>query len=299
MRLSDRVLGVDEFLAVAEALSFVGAAEKLGLTASAVGKAVQRLERRLGVRLFARTTRRVTLTEEGALFRERCVRFAIDFSEAEAEVDSSRTSISGMIRISAPVAYGRIKIIPPLVAFMKAYPDVQIDLRLSDQLIDPVEDRIDLMVRIGELEDSSMWAKRIDTIHFGIFASPAYLEAHGEPTDAAALLQHERLGFIRNTGKPLAFTLTNKAGLQSVEPTGRLMSNDIEGTLAAAQQGLGLVYLPTFLASPAVTTNTLKPVLKTDLIEGPPVHLIHLRPRQIPKRVKALADKIVAEINGA
>jgi LysR family transcriptional regulator, regulator for bpeEF and oprC len=295
MRIIDRMLGVEEFVAVADAGSFVAAAQKLGLTSSGVGKAVQRLEGRLGVRLFTRTTRRVALTEDGALFLERCQSILRDLDDAEDEINARRSEIAGLIRVAAPQAYGRLLVVPLLAGFMQIHPEVRIDAQLSDKLADAVEERLDLIVRIGELEDSSMWAKRIDTIRFGVFAAPAYLQMHGVPAAPEALEHHVRLGFTLNSGKPLAFTLQNETGHLSLPPTDAFMSNDIEGTIAAAQAGSGLAYLPVFIARNAVDAGVLQPVLKAHWIDGGPVHLLYPQPRHMPRRVRVLADYLIAK----
>jgi LysR family transcriptional regulator, regulator for bpeEF and oprC len=293
MRLVDRVFGVEEFMAVAQAGSFVAASERLGLTPSGVGKAVQRLENRLGLRLFNRTTRRVSLTEAGDIFLERCLRVVTDFDDAEAEIDARRHEIAGLIRISAPIAYGRLKLVPALAPFLRAHPEISLDLRLSDRLIDPIEERIDLIVRIGMLEDSSMWARKIGDIRFGFFATEKYVKS-APPLEAATdLANHTRLGFVTNTGKPLAFELLVDQDIISFEPSQQFMSTDIEGTMAMAIAGNGVACLPTFLAEPACSSGMLKPVLEAFWIDGPPVNLIYPQRRQLPKRVRVCADQII------
>jgi LysR family transcriptional regulator, regulator for bpeEF and oprC len=292
-RWLERLTGIQEFLAVADVGSFVGAAEKLGVTPSAVGKAIQRLEGRIGVRLLTRTTRRVALTEDGALFRERWQGLLRDIDLAESEIDARRTQITGPIRVAAPVAYGRLKIVPTLAQFLQTHTEVQLDLRLSDKVIDPVEERVDLVVRIGELEDSSMWARRIDRIRFAVFASPAYLNRHPPLQQPSDLQAHIRLGFLLNSGKPLQFTLKHDEVKVSFAPTPQFMCNDIEGIIAAAQSGLGLAYLPTFIVHNAVAEGSLQMVLEAFSVDGPPVHLLYPQPKQMPNRVRKLADQLL------
>ncbi len=294
MRLSDRVLGIEEFTAVAEVGSFVAAAERLGLTASGVGKAVQRLELRLGVRLFTRTTRRVALTDDGTLFLERCRRLADHIDEAEAEVDARRTAIAGLVRIAAPLAYGRLRIVPALAPFLKAHPDLRLDLRLSDRIVDPIEERIDLIIRIGDLDDSGMWARAIDQVRFGVFAAPAYLAAHNAIVSPDDLGQHNRLGFLRGSGRPFAFTLQAGELQTRWAPSDQFVADDIEGVVAAAVSGLGLAYLPTFIAASAIADGTLVGVLGASCVDGPQAHLVYPQPRQMPRRVRSLADHLIS-----
>jgi DNA-binding transcriptional LysR family regulator len=288
---------MEEFLSVAEHGSFVAAAQALGLTSSGVGKAVQKLESRLGVRLFTRTTRRVQLTQEGALFRERCQALVRDLDMAEAEVDAQRSTLDGLIRLNAPVAYGRLSIMPWVCDFMHANPGVRVEAQLTDRLINPVEERIDLLIRIGNLEDSGMWARQIDRIRFGVFAAPRYLKAQGLPKKISDLTSHPRLGFLLNSGKPLSFTLKDAQQLQTLEPTPQFICTDVEGTLSACEHGLGLAYLPTFIADPALQRNAVHAVLPAHWIYGPPVHMICPQPRHVPRRVRALADYIAEAFN--
>jgi DNA-binding transcriptional LysR family regulator len=293
MKLSERVIGVDEFLAVAAHGSFVAAGEHLGLTSSAVGKAVQRLEKRLGVRLFVRTTRRVQITEDGALFRERCESISRDFNAAEAEIDSKRNALTGLIRLNAPIAYGRLRIMPLVSRFLCEHVQINVEVDLSDKLIDPVEERVDVLIRIGKLEASSMWARQIDTIRLGVFASADYLRQSKRLTNLADLVEHTRLGFRLNSGKALQFALQSRGISETFSPTEQFLCSDIEGTLAACEHGLGLAYLPTFIAEASVANHKLVPVLEPYWVHGAPVHVVCPQPRHVPRRVRALTDAIV------
>ena len=176
MTLAQRVHGMEQVVALADAGSFVDAARRLGVSASALGKAIASLEERLGVRLFYRTTRSVALTEEGALYLDHCRRVLAEVEDAEAAATRQAGAVAGVIRIGMPIAYGRLRIVPALASFLAAQPDVRIDLRMTDRVVDPLEDRLDLLVRIGPLANSGMRAWTFDTIRLGAFASPAYLD---------------------------------------------------------------------------------------------------------------------------
>jgi DNA-binding transcriptional LysR family regulator len=291
--------GIEEFLAVAAEGSFVGAARALGMTPSGVGKAIQRLEQRLGVPLFVRTTRRVSITEDGERFREDCERLLGDLDAAEADIDARHDRLAGPIRLSAPVAYARLRIVPPLADFAKRHPEITFDLRFSDILNDPIKDRLDLVVRIGDLPDSSMWARKIDHIRFGLFASATYLKAKGMPKDIASLEKHARLAFLQTNGKPLGFSFSRGADQATLAPTNEILSDDIEAVIALAEAGLGLAYAPTFLVERQVVEGRLTPVLQEHWIDGPPVHVIHPRPRQVPKRVRSLSEALVAHLTAS
>lgn len=296
MRLSDRLQGIEEFLAVAELGSFVAAANQLALTPSGVGKAVQRLEQRLGVRLFTRTTRRVALTEDGSLFRERCQSLVADLGDAESEIDSRSTAMSGMVRLNAPIAYGRIKLLAAIAKFKRSHPAIRFDLRFTDQIVDPIKERVDLLVRIGQLEDSSMWARRIDQIRFGVYGSPRYLKEQGAPTNPGDVKEHRRLAFAMNTGRLLAFKLQRDGKPVVIPVHEELVSNDLEALVGLAIEGAGLLYAPTFMVQQAVSAKKLAPVLTDFWIDGPPVHLLYPQPKLMPKRVRAFADALLSEM---
>jgi DNA-binding transcriptional LysR family regulator len=176
---------------------------------------------------------------------------------------------------------------------MQLHPGVHTQTQLTDRLVDPIEERVDVLVRIGELADSGMWARQIDTIRFGVFASPSYLDRFPAMEHPSDLAQHIRLGFLLNSGKVLAFNMANADNPQvplSFPATEHFLCTDVEGTMSAAQQGLGLSYLPTFIANESVERKLLKPVLIEYWMNGPSVHLICPQPRLLPKRVKLLAD---------
>jgi LysR family transcriptional regulator, regulator for bpeEF and oprC len=281
---------LEEFMAVAQAGSFVAASERLGLTSSGVGKAVAKLEARLGVRLFLRTTRKVSLTDDGQALLLHTQRLLTELEDAEATLDRSTAEVSGRLRVGAPVAYGRLKLVHHLCEFQQLHPGVELDLRLSDRIADHTEERLDLVIRIGELDDSSMWARRIDTIEFAAFAASAYLKKNPRIKHPSELEKHIRLGFVRGSGRLLDFQFAKASERITLKPTPHLHCTDAEGVLQAAISGLGVAYLPSFLAQAALEQGLVKTVLPDWTLSGPPVHLLYPHPRNMPKRVRALAD---------
>lgn len=207
MRRTDHLGGITAFVATAQQGSFTAAAEKLGLTKSAIGKSVSRLENRLGLKLFQRSTRRLSLTPDGERFLASC-QSAIDILEqAEAELTSHTCQPSGRLRVDLPAAFGRQRILPILLDITRRYPELALTVTFSERFVDLIDEGIDLVVRIGELSDSSgLVARRLTTQKLVICASPDYLFNHGEPVSIDDLNHHQCVvGFRRN--QPVSWLL--------------------------------------------------------------------------------------------
>ena len=235
MTLARRVQGMEQVVALAEAGSFVAAGRRLGVSPSALGKAIAATEERLDARLFHRTTRSVALTEEGALYLDHCRRVLSEVDDAEAALARSAEGVAGTIRLGAPSAYGRLRIVPPLARFLAAHPEARVDLRLADRVLDPLEERLDLVVRIGRLADSGMRAWEIDHVRIGLLAHPDRLAI--APIDTPAdLAAHPLLLFETPDGRPLRPSVRDEADhLLNVPPA--LVSTDAEAVVAAAEAG--------------------------------------------------------------
>jgi LysR family transcriptional regulator, regulator for bpeEF and oprC len=284
-----RLQGIEEFIAVAETGSFVQAAESLGVSSSGVGKAVARLEERLRTRLFNRTTRKVSLTQDGQAFLGRCKSALTDLAEAEVALDQSRGLPEGVLKVDMPVAYGRLVVMPLLARFRAAYPAVQLHLQLSDRLSDLVEDRLDVAFRIGKLADSSAVASPFDQIRFGAYAHPRYVKAIGIVNEPHDLRKAELLAFTMNSGRPFQLRFRRGVGEVALSPGKALVSNDIEAVMEAAAHGMGVAFLPTFLLSSA-RANSLVPILPDWSVDGPPVHVVYPSARHLSRRVRAFVD---------
>ena len=258
------------FVRVAEARSYVAASRMLGLSASAVGKSISRLEAKLGVRLFHRSTRSITLTDEGAVFHERCKRILEDLEEAQVELATSITAPKGRLRISVPAAGHRL-LMPILPAFRQSYPDVELDIDFSDRLVDLIDEGFDMVIRSGELTDSRLAAKRLCPFRFKLCASPAYLAKHGVPHEPGDLASHLCLRFRYPSSGKLQEWRLSQPGHEPAEltlPTAITLGS-IEATRAAAVGGLGMAYLPDFAVQDALQDGSLQTTLDAyNVIEG-------------------------------
>jgi LysR family transcriptional regulator for bpeEF and oprC len=192
------------FVKVSERRSFVRAAADLGITQSGVSNAISRLEDQLGVRLLARTTRRVSLTEDGAAFYERCRQVLADLEEAELVLKEVRLRPVGRLRIDMPVSFGRLKVVPLLGAFQAQYPDIKLALSFTDRYVDLIEEGIDVSVRFGELQDSTLIARRLTQAQFRVVAAPSYFAKHGRPRKPEDLAAHNCLALTLQGYAPCA-----------------------------------------------------------------------------------------------
>lgn len=258
----DNLNGLAAFVRAAETRSFVAAGRLLGISASAVGKSVARLEERLGARLFHRSTRRITLTAEGMLFYERCQRILGDVADAEAELQHAMETPRGRLRVSLPAAIHRL-MLPVLPEFMQAYPEIELDLDFNDHMVDVIADGLDAVIRSGALADSRLMARRVGPFRFHIVGSPDYLDRRGVPQHPADLEHHACLRYKY----PTAGTLQDW-GLRADPATppwrlpATLVCNSAEALISGAQRGLGLIYMADFALRDALASGALRPVLE-------------------------------------
>ncbi|RTD87595.1 LysR family transcriptional regulator [Variovorax atrisoli] len=252
--------GFTVFIQVAETRSFVTAGRVLGVSASAVGKRVARLEERLGVRLFHRSTRSITLTAEGALFLARSRRVLAEIEAAEQELSCSAGSPRGKLRVSLPLVSSLV--LPLLADFMCEYPDVELDLDFSDRLVDVIEEGFDAVVRTGELTDSRLSVRRLGQFSQLLVASPDYLARRGAPLVPADLAQHACLHYrYPATGKVEVWPLVPGPDGAEVKPPVSMICNNMETRLCFALRGRGIALLPDFCVREALTTGGLCSVL--------------------------------------
>jgi DNA-binding transcriptional LysR family regulator len=289
----DRLDGIVAFVRAAEAHSFVGAAERLGISASAVGKAVARLERSLGVRLFHRSTRKIALTEEGRHFFERCQYILAELDEAKAVLAEAAQQPRGRLRVSLP-AVGYRFLLPVLPAFRWRYPDIELDLDFNDRLVDVIDSGFDVVIRSGELADSRLMARRLGSFQQGLYAAPVYLSSAGRPAVAEDLSAHACLRYrFPTTGKlqPWAFD----GGLQyESKPT--LQCNNMEALREAAIAGLGIAYMPDFLVSDALADGRLEAVLESQRYTAGQFSIVWPSGRQLSPKVRVFVDFMCAAL---
>ena len=264
----DRLTGLIAFARAGSLGSYTAAARSLSISPSAVSKSVQRLEQRLGVSLFTRTTRSLTLTPEGRELHGRALKLLQDAEEIEQVAMTARSEPSGVLRIAASLPLGIHVIAPALPEFRRRYPKVTVDLRLSDQIVDIVDLGVDVAVRIGELADSRLLSRRLAPMRLGAFASPAYLASRGAPIHPDALAEHDTVN-LRYQSSGQVFRWPFKIGEREIEivPPSGIIVDVSEAVLAILVAGGGVGLSATFVAAPYVARGELVPILTEYAVE--------------------------------
>ena len=278
------------FAKVVELRSFAAAAGELALSKATVSKAVGRLEERLGARLFNRTSRRLALTDAGQRLSERAARLLADGEAAESEALAQSAAPRGHVRLAVPMTFGVKAVAPLLPEFLEEYPEVTIDLHLSDATVDLIGDGFDAGLRIARLPDSSLIARRLCAMPRYTVAAASYLKRHGRPTHPMQLAQHRCFGYAY-LSTPHVWHYTNAAGEQaSVRPAGPLRVNNGEALMPALLAGLGIADLPEFIVGEAVAAGDVEVILKGWKQAEGAVHLVTPPGGPRPARVEVLAD---------
>jgi DNA-binding transcriptional LysR family regulator len=278
------------FAKVVELRSFAAAASELALSKPTVSKAVSRLEERLGARLFNRTSRRLALTDAGQKLSARAARLLADGETIENEALSQAVAPRGLVRLAVPMTFGVKVVAPILPEFLKQYPDVSIDLHLSDAMVDLIGDGFDAGLRIASLPDSSLIARRLCAMPRYTVAAPAYLKKYGRPTHPMHLAQHRCFAYAY-LSTPNVWHYTNAAGEQaSVRPAGPLRVNNGEAVLPALLAGLGIADLPDFIVGEAIASGEVEVILKGWKQTEGAVHLVMPPGGPRPARVEVLAE---------
>jgi DNA-binding transcriptional LysR family regulator len=296
-RFLNRASGIEEFVRVAETLSFARAAESLGQAPSAVSKSIRHLEGRLGVRLFHRTTRSVSLTDEGVTFYERARRWTLELDEMQSAISGDAAELSGLVRLDIPTTFFRSMLIPYLAAFLDRYPTVSVEVRMNDHHVNLVADAVDLALRIGPLTDSELIAKPMGHIIMGTYANPSCLKQHGTPLRPADLASHRLIALLLSSGraKPMLYT---DARTDIVIDSGHAVASFTNGDamIDAALAGIGIAQTPALYARQGLTEGRLVQVLPGLDAPGPPIQLVYPSRRQLPRRVRAVMDCIIDAI---
>jgi DNA-binding transcriptional LysR family regulator len=292
----DSLNGLQAFVKTAESLSFVGAARALGLSASAVGKHVARLEASLNVRLFQRSTRKVSLTAEGALFYERCRRILDDLEDAEAMLSHARQAPRGRLKVSLPTIGYRF-LLPWLPAFRQAYPEIELELDFNDQLVDLIEDGVDVVIRSGGLADSRLMARRLGQFRFVLCATPAYLRRRGRPRSLAELEQHDCLRYRWvSTGKIMDWSLSADPAITRLRLPSTLVLNNMEALLMATLDGHGIGYMPDFLARDSLASGALQTLLDEHMQDQGQFWALWPSSRQLSPKLRVFVDFIAERL---
>ncbi|HXC51473.1 MAG TPA: LysR family transcriptional regulator [Candidatus Limnocylindrales bacterium] len=282
------------FVRVVDAGSFTAAARAVGLPKSSVSRAVSALERELGIRLIQRTTRRVQATDAGRTYYETVSRALSGIDDASEAVAELKDVPRGTVRITAPADSGHTLLADTVVRFAQSYPEVRIDVSLTQRVVEMVHEGFDLAIRIGKLADSGLVARRMGFVHAGLFASKTYLERKPRPRSIADLAEHECILF-RSAG-PTVWELVGPSGPESVEVHGALSADDHHMVRDAAAEGQGIALLPIFMCSGQTGDSDLVRVLPMHTTAGVPIHLIHPSAHFIPKRVTLLRDQLLEDI---
>jgi DNA-binding transcriptional LysR family regulator len=297
MQSMDNLEGVGVFVEVAAAGSFAQAAERLRVTRSAVGKAVARLEARLGVRLFHRTTRKLALTDDGQAYYESAQRALAELRAVEAAFDDGRHEPAGRVRISVPVLFGRHCVAPALVELARRHPALDIECVFSDRVLDLPEESIDVAVRIGTLPDSAtLVARKLGVQRMCLCAAPSYLALRGVPADVDALMAHAGVVYAHN-GRPVPWQLYGPDGtVREVTPRSQLRFDDLQSIADAVLAGAGLAWMPCWLVGPSVLAGRLAIVMEPEQVVANDIHLVWPHAPRLPLRVRAAIDALVDSI---
>jgi DNA-binding transcriptional LysR family regulator len=271
--------------------SFAAAARELGLSPSAVAKGVLRLEQQLGVRLFHRTTRRVGLTPEGEALYERCRRIVDELAALEDVAGRASRSPTGVLRIDAPITYGKQVVLPACGELVRRHPEISLDVRLSDEYADVIAGGLDAVIRVGPIADSRLVARPIDRQQLRVYASPRYLARRGRPQHPNDLAEHECLVFrVPTSGREYAWQFADGRKRVALHPNARYVVNDGEGLAVLAATGLGLAQLPDYMARDAVKARRLVEVLERHAPPPVPISIVFPSNRQVPPRLRAFID---------
>jgi len=288
----DRFEEIQTFIKVVKAGSLSAAAERLDIAKSAVSRRLSDLEARLGVQLLTRTTRRLNLTESGRQYYQRCLTIVSDLEEAEQAITRGDIALSGTVRIASPLSFGITHLSPVLNAFLQLHPELKLDLDLNDRTLNFMEEDVDLAIRIGQLADSSLIARKLADTQLIVCASPAYLEKNGEPKVPQALEQHIGLSYSYAESQYWHFINTDKTET-AVRMNYRMRANNGDVLLKAAIDGLGIIMTPSFIGAEAIKQGQLIPILTDYTLAAGAIYAIYPKQRYLPQRIRILIDYLV------
>jgi DNA-binding transcriptional LysR family regulator len=289
----EKLSGVEVFVETAQTQSFIAAGRKMGISASAVSKSISRLEERVGVRLFQRSTRTVRLTSEGEVFLERCRRILDEVQAAEDELSTMTSSPRGRLKVGLALVAGLP--LPVIAGFMERYPDIELDLDFTDRLVDVIDEGFDVVIRGSALKDSRLMSRPLGPYRSCLIAAPAYLEKQGIPTKPADLLNHSCLHYRwKNSGKlyQWPFKKSSFDGPGESLPVAMICSN-VEALIYLAQSGRGIACVPDFSVKEILADGRLKKVLDSHLAGGSTFHIVWPSSRQMAPKVRVFVDYVV------
>ena len=293
----DTIDGLKTIVAVVETGSFTAASERLNISKALASKYVGEVERRLNVRLFHRSTRKLALTEAGKRYYQRALPLLEEFTELVDTVTGEQSSPQGLLRISVPVAFGEMKLAPLIPQFMRQFPDINLEVILSNSMVDMVEEGIDVRIRIGGVDDSSLIARHIVTLPLILCASPQYLQQQGEPKTPQDITQHNCIidsNFRIGTQWPM---ISPDGKAESVRVNSRIAASSPSAVRAIAEAGGGIGMVPRFIVEPALAQGWLKEVLPGYRTLEFGLFALYPHRRYLPKKVRCFIDFMVAEFS--
>ena len=295
----DRFLGLTAFVKVVETGSFARAALRLGTSVSTISRHVSELEAHLDARLLNRTTRRLSLTESGRVFHERCVQLLADLEEAEASAGASTIEPRGTLRLTSAITFGARHLAPAIADFVTRFPEMQFDVELSDRAVDLVDEGFDIAVRIGAIGSQNLVGRKIGTTRLVCCAAPAYLARNGEPGMPEDLATHACLTYeyssLRNTW-PFR---DRDGGERNVRVAGPVHANNGRFLEALAVEGTGIAYEPDFIVGPDVRAGKLIPILREFQPPSAPIYVVYPSRRHLSAKVRAFTDFLSARFTDA
>ncbi|MDB5761534.1 MAG: LysR family transcriptional regulator [Herminiimonas sp.] len=295
----DRFQAMQVFTRVVDANSFTRAADSLGLPRTTVTTTIQTLESMLQVRLLNRTTRRLSLTPDGASYYERCIRILADVEETETSFRNVARGPKGRLRIDAPASIGRLILIPQLCEFYHRYPDIELVIGMGDRPVDMVQEAVDCAIRIGELQDSTMVARRIGTFQIVTCAAPGYLERRGVPHTIEDLQGHHAVHYFSGrTGRNIDWDFIVDGVTTEVKVNGVVSVNDTDAYVACALQGFGLIQAARYMVLPYLQSGELIEIMPQMSSSPMPISVVYLHNRHLSPKVRAFVDW-VAELFAA
>ncbi|MEN5314333.1 LysR substrate-binding domain-containing protein [Pseudomonas koreensis] len=292
----DRFDAMQAFARVVEAGSFTKAAETLHMSKTTVTQLVQQLEARLRVKLLNRTTRKVNVTADGAIFYERVISLLADLDDAETALSGASALPRGRLRVDVPSPLARLILIPALPDFHRRYPDIQIDMGVSDRIVDIIDENVDCVVRGGELLDQSLMARRVADLQLGVFAAPSYLTRAGTPTHPLQLedSDHRVVAFLwARTGRPVPYALHNASERLLIKGQHVLAVDDGNAYLAAGLAGMGVLWLPRYMSAEHEARGALVPLFEGWRLDPMPLYIAYAPNRHISQKLRVFIDWIV------
>ena len=286
----DHLKQIESFVAVATKGSLTAAAGAKGVAPAVIGRRIDALEERLGVRLLLRTTRRITLTHEGSAFLEDCQRILADLTNAEASVSAGGIKASGALRITAPAGFGRRHVAPLLPAFLAQHPDVHLSLNLSDRVVDIVNEGVDCAVRVGDMPDSSLVSVRLADNRRLCVAAPTYLQRAGVPQQPAELARHECLTLSSDASQTRGWAFLVGGHVTHLRPSGRIDCSDGQVLHAWCLQGMGIAWRSTWEVEGDIAAGSLLPVLEAFAAPPNGIYAVVPQRKHLPLRVRLWID---------